>query len=81
MGVCLTFYKGQNVDKSLFIWLWLKMQKTKYLTVNRFSVRLICPGNMEQLSCIVSEYWLGQDLDGQIVEVTTIPLSHNLAKG
>ncbi len=38
--------------------------QTVKITLYRFHVRLICPGNMKQLSCIVvSEYWHRQDLD------------------
>ncbi len=49
----------------------------------QFHVRLIYHENMKQLSCIVSEYWPGQDLDRQDGQRRhqQYPSSQNLAEG
>ncbi len=36
------------------------------LTVHSAHLRLICPGNMKQLLCVVSEYWPKQNCDRQV---------------
>ncbi len=40
--------------------------------MHRFHVRLFCPENLKLLSCIISEYWSAQGLDGRM-DVTIIP--------